>query len=274
MDITNYRVDEDLVFLQKTPDEYMKILVDILTKDKDGETRLTEELTATEDYKRWYYSEKPWREKSPDLWKLVSAELQYFGANTLASMFRGSGVLYKEILCDVSKSLKVKFDENSSTDLIETHLLNKVLADTVEKMKKENPEELNDFLKEFGLTSGEILKDVGTTSATTIAIAIQTAISLGGIKAYLILNTIIHATARAILGHGLPFAATAPIMKWVSVFAGPIGWTISGILTAIWIATPAMRVTIPAVITVACLRRLQQLNPKGIPQLSQQNPHS
>lgn len=274
MDTTNYRDDKDLVFLQNTPDEYMKILVDILTKDKDGKTRLTEELTETEDYKRWYYSEKPWRERSPDLWKLVAAELQYFGAHTLVSMFRGSGVLYKEILCDVANSLKVKFSKNTSTDLIETHLLKKVLADIVEKMKKENPEELSDFLKEFGLASSEILKNVGSTSAITIVTAIQTALSLGGIKAYFILNTIIHATARAILGHGLPFAATAPIMKWAAAFAGPIGWALSGLWTAIWIATPAKRVIIPAVITVACLRRLQQSSPKGIPQLSQQNPHN
>lgn len=267
MDTTNYRNDEDLVFLQNTPDEYMKVLVDILTKDKDGDSRLTEELTETEDYKRWYYSEKPWREKSPDLWKLVAAELQYFGANTLVSMFRGTGVLYKEILCDVSSTLKVNFNKDSSTVLIETHLLNKVLADTVEKMAEENPEGLKDFLKELGLTSGEILKEGGVVSATTAAIVLQTAIKLGGIKAYFILNTIIHATARAILGHGLPFATTASIMKWVSVFAGPIGWTISGLWTAIWIATPAMRITIPAVITIACLRRIQLLDPKGLPML-------
>lgn len=269
MDTTNYRDDEDLVFLQNTPDEYMKVLVDILTKDKNGDSRWTEELTEAEDYKRWYYSEKPWREKSPDLWKLVAAELQYFGANTLVSMFRGSGVLYKEILCDVSSSLKVNFDKDSPTELIETRLLNKVLADTAEKMKEENPEELKDFLKETGLASSEILKDGGVISATAVAIALQTAIKIGGIKAYFILNTIIHATARAIFGHGLPFAATAPIMKWVSVFAGPIGWTISGLWIAIWIATPAMRVTIPAVITIACLRRIQQLDPKDLPMLVQ-----
>ncbi|HNE26607.1 MAG TPA: ubiquinol-cytochrome C chaperone family protein, partial [Pseudomonadales bacterium] len=41
----------------------------------------------------------------------------------------------------------------------------------------------------------------------------------------------------------------------LKVLSGPIGWAITGIWTAIDIASPAFRVTIPAVIQIAALRQ-------------------
>lgn len=108
-----YRKDEDLEFLAKCSNEDLEPLVEILIKDKDGKTRYTEELTKSKKYMRY----------SPDhqkYWDDIAAEIQTFGANTIATIFRfGKGVTYKEILCDVCQDLKVNFNEKSSTSAIE-----------------------------------------------------------------------------------------------------------------------------------------------------------
>lgn len=43
----------------------------------------------------------------------------------------------------------------------------------------------------------------------------------------------------------------------MAILTGPIGWVITGLLTAIDIAGAAYRVTIPAVINIAALRQKQ-----------------
>jgi len=70
--------------------------------------------------------------------------------------------------------------------------------------------------------------------------------------AVIVANTI----ANIILGRGLSLAANATLTRTISIFAGPIGWLITGALTAVDIAGPAYRVTIPAVIQVAFLRQV------------------
>ena len=82
-----YRYDGDLEFLGSCKDEDLKILVDHLTKDKDGDARFTEELTINENYKKYYpQHSKYWRE--------IAAEIQCFGANTFVTMLRGVKVLF------------------------------------------------------------------------------------------------------------------------------------------------------------------------------------
>lgn len=92
-----YRYDDDLEFLESCKDEDLKILVNHLTKDKDGDARFTEELTMNENYKKYYpQHSKYWRE--------IAAEIQCFGGNTFVTMLRGGkGVVYKEVLCDVCR---------------------------------------------------------------------------------------------------------------------------------------------------------------------------
>ncbi len=46
----------------------------------------------------------------------------------------------------------------------------------------------------------------------------------------------------------------AGIARWLSIFAGPIGWMLTAIWTAIDIVGPAYRVTIPCVIQIAYMR--------------------
>src|SRR5574344_2139491 len=99
--------DADLEFISKLYSKDLDDLVYTLIYDKDGNKRFSEELSTNDLYKNHY----------PDhikYWKEVAGEIQCFGANTFATMFRGGkGVLYKEILIDVCGKMKVNFNKNS-----------------------------------------------------------------------------------------------------------------------------------------------------------------
>ena len=134
----SYRYDEDLEFLKKIDSKDLNDLVYVLTHDKDGETRFTEELTTNENYKKFFPEHNKY-------WEDIAAELQCYGGNTFITMFRGGkGVEYKEILIDVCDKLKVNFNKNSTIESIETNLLMKILTDAIEKM---SPEELKELAK-------------------------------------------------------------------------------------------------------------------------------
>ncbi|MGM0452802.1 MAG: DUF3944 domain-containing protein, partial [Thermodesulfobacteriota bacterium] len=98
-----YREDNDLVFLQYSDNEDLAVLVDFLTKDKDGNERLTEELSRQERFKNC-------NGDFTKVWNLIAGEIQCYGADSIITMFRGGkGVVYKEILTDVCKKMKVRF---------------------------------------------------------------------------------------------------------------------------------------------------------------------
>lgn len=62
--------DRDLLFLQQAKNEDLKVLVDILTHDTDGEVRISERLTNTDAYLYCYPNclNRMWKEsKLPKL---------------------------------------------------------------------------------------------------------------------------------------------------------------------------------------------------------------
>ena len=233
-----YRNDENLVFLKYCENEDLEILVNYLTKTKKGNQRINAELTKEEMYIKHYPNHKKY-------WDLIAAELQTYGSNSVATVFRkGKGVYYKEILIDVSKKLKVNFNKNSSVEIIERNLLMKILLDAVEEMKTE---ELKEVVKELDLKTMNIEKQA-------VIAALQVAIKAGGFKSYQLALIVANAVAKQILGRGLAIGGNAALTRGIGVFAGPIGWVLVGLWTAIDIAGPAYRVTMPAVIQIAYMR--------------------
>lgn len=239
-----YRSDSDLEFLAFCNNDDLEILVEVLTKDKDGETRWTEELTKSEEFKQYSPNHKKY-------WKLIAAEIQTFGANTFATIiFRwGEGVLYKEVLTDVCDKLEVNYNKRSSVNQIEVNLFMKILTDSLNNM---NAEELKEVVESIGLPTGK------NYTKEAILIALQIAIKQSGFFAYRLAVIIANAVAKALIGRGLTFAANATLTRAISVFAGPIGWVITALWTMIDLAGPAYRVTIPAVIQVAYMRLKKQ----------------
>ncbi|MDP8078645.1 DUF3944 domain-containing protein [Phocoenobacter skyensis] len=230
-----YRYDADLEFLANCENEDLQPLVDILTKDKDGKKRYTEGLTKTKEYKTYYPDHQKY-------WKEIIADLQTFGANTFVTLVRGGkGVTYREILCDVCDTLKVNFNKESATALIEKNLLDKVLEKSIEELSEEElnavAEKLNIPTENMGkqaLTSAVL---VGIRKTMTTPVFLELGWGIFGIST---VGTLLAGTTFGrILG-----AAT-----------GPIGWGLTGAWTLMDIASPAKRVTVPAVIQIAFLRR-------------------
>jgi len=235
-----YRYDPDLEFFEKLESSDLSDLVHCLTHDKDGTVRLTEELTGSSAYKQ----------HAPDhhqYWELIAAEIQCFGANTFVTMFRGGkGVEYREVLVDVCDKMKVNYNKEASVERIENCLLLKVLSDALEKM---SPEELRKLAESVGVTN------VGLLTPETMLGIFQAVFRSGGFKSYQLTLIVVNAVLKAMIGRGLSFAGNAALTRTIGILTGPIGWAVTGVWTAVDIASAAYRVTIPAVIQVAALRQ-------------------
>ncbi len=236
----SYRYDDDLEFLKHIKSEDLNDLVWCLTHNNDCDPRWTESLTTTESYKKY----------NPDhnqYWSLIASELQCFGANTLATMYRGGeGVLYKEVLTDVCDKLNVNYNKDSNTQTIENNLLMKILTDAIEKM---SPEELKELAEVIGM------KNTSTVTKEAMVGLFQVVFRVGGFKSYQLTVIIVNAVLKALIGRGLSLAGNAALTRIMAVLTGPIGWVITGLWTTIDVAGAAYRVTIPAVIQVAALRQ-------------------
>lgn len=247
----NYRSDPDLEFLSEIDNDKMKTLVDLITTGKYGD-RLTSSLKESVAYRTAY------PDNCSKLWQYVAAEIQLYGGDTIINSLRGRrGVLYKEILVDVAKRMKVNFNKKSSTAVIEKQLLDKVLTDVVNKMSDEERKKLAEDINR-GAPSPLVITNA---SGVVTAAALIAAIKLGGITTYYFINTCWQAVVIAMLGRGV---WTGPWMHWLAIFAGPIGWIITGLLTVPLISAPAYRVTVPAVILIASFRALAQMEASGI----------
>ncbi|WP_165522458.1 DUF3944 domain-containing protein [Helicobacter pylori] len=238
-----YRHDEDLEFLNHLSSNDLKDLFDALVYDEDGTLRMNEELTSSTEYKRYGhdYAKYPRR---------IAEELQRYGGNSFMNFFRDEGVLYKEILCDACDHLKVNYNERSATSLIEQNMLSKLLKDSLEKM---SGREIKELCNELGMPN--IDKMIAENKQVLIA-SVLTLFKAGGSHSYALAVAVADAMVRQTLGHGLAsVVGKVALKKTLGILAGPIGWVITGALVSVNLAGPAYRVTVPACILVATLRK-------------------
>ncbi|GAA7257772.1 hypothetical protein ID0475_13660 [Helicobacter pylori] len=178
--------------------------------------------------------------------------MQCYGGNSFASALRGTGVLYREILCEVCNKLKVNYNKKSDTTLIEENMLSSILQKSLEKMSDEEIRELCDGLG---------VKNTNKLGKQALIAPVLTLFKMGGFKSYQLAVIVANAVIKAIFQRGLSLGANAALTRGLSILTGPVGWIITGVWTAIDIAGPAYRVTIPACIVVATLRlKTQQAN--------------
>lgn len=232
------RVDRELEFLRDCSDEDLNVLEHILIKGEVGKERISCTFTSKDIYKDNY-------PKHSKYWNELARELQEYGGNSFANLFRGEGVLYREILSDVCKKSKVKFEEGISTEELEELFLMSILESSLDNLTEEQRKEL---LNEINVSTTDYTKKGVMT-------ALQVAIKSTGFTPYRLSAIIANKVFRTVVGRGLTLAGNQTLMKSVSTFAGPVGWTITGLWTAYDIAGPAYRVTIPAVLEVIHLRR-------------------
>ncbi|NHA62587.1 DUF3944 domain-containing protein [Helicobacter pylori] len=239
-----WHTNSDLEFLKRLSSNDLKDLFDALVYDKDGKKRFTEGLTLSEEYKKHGHDYAKYAER-------IAEELQHYGTNSFASALRGTGVLYREILCEVCNKLKVNYNKKSDTTLIEENMLSSILQKSLEKM---SDEEIRELCDELGV------KNTNKLGKQALSTAALTLFKMGGFKSYQSAVIVANAVAKTILGRGLSLAGNQVLTRTLSFLTGPVGWIITGVWTAIDIAGPAYRVTIPACILVTTLRLKAQAN--------------
>ena len=235
--------DKDLEFLAFCKNEDLQILVDYLTTDKDGKKRYSETLTKSDAYLQCY------PDHLTSMWEDIANEFQLFGGNTIVNCIRKTGVTYRTILFDVCDRMKVNYNMNASTEMVEEYLLQKILTDSLEQMTAEDMKKLVD----------EMNIKTQTPTKQGMTIALQMAIRNGGFAPYKMAVIVANAVAQTLLGRGLSLALNAGLTKYISIFAGPIGWLVTVLWTLVDVAGPAYRVTIPFVIQVIYMRRRSQM---------------
>ncbi len=200
-----YRYDSDLAFLKQLESSDLLDLFDVLVYDEDGTLRMNEDLTSSIEYERYGHDYAKYPER-------IAEELQCYGGNSFANFFRDEGVLYKEILCDACDHLKVNYNEESATSLIEQNMLSKLLKDSLENMSGREIKELCD---ELGMTN--IDKVIGENKQVLIASTL-TLFQTGGSHSYALAVSVADAMVRQTLGHGLSSVVGKVALKKLWVF--------------------------------------------------------
>ena len=131
--------------------------------------------------------------------------------------------------------------------------MTKILEQAIKDMSPEERAKLEQIFRDAGADRVDL--SAGFPLGLIMA---QVGIRAAGFVAYQVAVIVANAVAKAVLGRGLSLAANAALTRIIGMFAGPIGWVITGIWTAIDIAGPAYRVTIPCVCHVAYLRLKNQ----------------
>lgn len=237
-----YMYDKDLEFLGECNDEQLGKLAEILIKDDDGKTRKFEEITKTNEYKRYqnHYSK---------YWEALAGDFQKFGGNSGANFFRGgNGVQYDEILSDI---LGLNFSKKGVVEK-ENELLKRtflILLNEIELEKKIT------ILKSIDFQG----KDYNIDTITDFINKKNNDKDFD----YKITNIILeYVTTKRIDYNLVKNFNTSTALEITNIVSG-------GILSVFNLALgEAKRVTIPASIVIACLRNIlnyEKKNEKELP---------
>lgn len=225
----------DLAVLNEFSNDELEVLVKLII-DKGS---LMETLSIDATYKACHPNHIRYVEQ-------IKKELLEFGGNTFMNIVRGEGVAYREMLMDVCKKTNTPFNEKAPLERIENALLEKVLEDAWDKMSDAQKEEL--------LKGGAQICGLGGVAVGVLIARFRA----GGVFSYLVALIIADAIAYVVIGRGLPAVAAPAIIRSLGVLTGPIGWVLTALWTAVDIAGPAYRVTVPAVIYIAALRQVHR----------------
>lgn len=231
--------DKDLTFLAACDNKGLRTLCDILTYNNKGELRLSEELTNSDAYLKYY----------PDQMTLmaneIADELRKFGSNTVKTIFRkGEPDSYETIVRRVCNRIKVNVGDGDDTQSMERELLTAICEQTTARFS-------DDELRTLADKAGVEHKSLNHQMLVTVMIfAIRR-------NTFLLTEMIYYVTARIanmLLGRWITMMDMSTVGRYLSIVAGPVGWAALAGWTISDIASPAYRVMVPAVIMVASMR--------------------
>jgi uncharacterized protein YaaW (UPF0174 family) len=154
---------------------------------------------------------------------VLDSEIRAFGGNTLMNTYRSSGVDYQELAGDVAKRLGGKFTENADTYALEEV----AIANAIGKYAPEDAPTSGSDASALNAAIGKVVQHLSQNAGVAIGIA-----STGGVA-----------------GAASAFGARALTFVSGPAAVGTAGYTL-------YEATgPAFRITIPAVLQIAKIRR-------------------
>lgn len=228
--------------MAKASNEDLNPLVEYILK-----ASTTESLSGKELYK----AHNPNHQRYPGL---ILNEIRLFGGNSFVNLFRSEGPEYHEVVKDVASKFGVKEIDSFSLVQLEEELIQKILRDALKKAEGQERADMEAILKEAGLGKSDLSALLSGASLLTLLGA-----RAAGVVTYQLSAIIASAMAKQLLGYGITLAAggaaSAALGRGLAVFMGPIGWILTGIWTAIDLAGPAFRVTVPCVLHIAMLRQ-------------------
>lgn len=227
-----FRVDPNLQVLEFADNKSLAILVRHLTHDESGNVRSTQALLAEVEF----------RNAGEDLlkvWKLIGAELQHYGGDSLANAVRRKGVTYREILTDVCKSMWLHVDEKKSTVQIENDLVSSLHQLLWMASPRNVREKLTIPFEVPNAFSEEIERHVGNDLSEALRLGIWISTYIDSLRFMLLFDEL---RSRSL---STPIAGGAARIL-TDAFAGKLLLDVSG---------PAFEVTTPAVFFIAYLRR-------------------
>lgn len=231
----SYLNDDDLLFLQHCSEEQLANLAQLLTHNEKGKRRLSSTLLHNE----LYMSMDGHPEQHRRNWQLIAGEFQHFGGDSIANKFRGHGKLYREILRDVAKRLSLKTEKTMPTAAIEKILLEHFIRRTWQRLDDEQKARFHAAVELKVMELEKLLPQLIDHHRLEQGVSHLLADQLGHI---------LHKHAAvSVIGHGLIRGAG---------LGGPVGAAVNGVKA---VSGTAYRVTIPAVLRIACLRRMVAL---------------
>ncbi len=235
IDISNTRL-----LLQQATNEDLEPLVEYILKAK------TESLSDHADFKRWKSDHRRYA-------GVIFDELRLFGGNSFANLWRKSGPSYIELVRDVADKFKVKNTGSMELTELEEELVQSILRQALEQSSDEDRRALEEILREAGLDNSKMAALLSGSALSGLVVPAVARLIL-----YRSSTVIVNSIAQQVLGHGLRSAVVAGGTfaggRAVAALAGPVGWVIAGVWTAVDLAGPAYRVTIPCVLHIAMLR--------------------
>lgn len=232
-----YLEDADLRFLARCSEAQLAGLARLLTHNEKGKRRLSSSLLHNE----LFMAMEGHPQRHQHSWRLIAGELQHFGGDSIANKLRGHGKLYREILRDVARRLSLKVDKTQSTREIEHALLEHFIQQSWQKM---TDAQKGRFL--------EAVEYKANALKTLLPQLIQSPKLEHGVSRLVEdrLNRILRThAAMSVIGHGTMRGAG---------LGGPVGAAVNSVKA---ISGSAYRVTIPAVLRIACLRRIIENRP-------------
>lgn len=228
--------------LESASNEDLQPLVEYILK-----ASTTERLSIKDVYKRHQPDHKRYTDE-------ILEEIRLFGGNSFANLFRSSGPEYLEVVQDVAKKFGVKEVESYGLVELEEELIQTILREALKKSSGQERADMEAILTEAGLGKKDLSSLLSGSSLLTLLGA-----RMAGLVTYQVSAIVANAIAKQALGHGIQLAAAgaagAVVGRGVAVFLGPVGWVLTGVWTAIDLAGPAFRVTVPCVLHIAMLRQ-------------------